>query len=281
MSSVPLPHFITLAALALAVPLTPPASAAPATDAVAPAPAYRYADIVDLAIKAPMVIDATVRSAVRIKGAEAAAVPPGLARFYVTVDVVALIRGADAVPPRLSYVVDIPLDSQGNVARLKKQRVLLFARPIATAADQIQLVAANAQLLWSPTTEAVTRRIAADVAAPDAPPAITGISNAFHSPGTLPGEGETQIFLTTSGGPVSLSISRKQGNAAVWTVALSEVVEDSLPPPAHDSFLWYRLACGLPPAIPGDLLAGLDPRDSASVTEDYALVLKDLGPCRR
>lgn len=273
-------RFLTLVAVAVAVPFGTLAIAAPATKPAAAAPVYPYADIADLAVKAPMVIDASVRSAVRIKGAEAADVPPGVARFYVTVDVIALIRGADAVAPRLSYVIDMALDSQGNPPRLKKQRVLLFARPLAGAAEQIQLVAPGAQLFWSAATEAGTRRIASDVAASNAPPAITGIGNAFHSPGTLPGEGETQIFLTTSGGPVSLSISRKQDRAPVWTVALSEVVGDSLPPPQRDSFLWYRLACGLPAAIPGDMLAGLDPADSAAVAGDYALVLKNLGPCR-
>ena len=35
---------------------------------------------------------------------------------------------------------------------------------------------------------------------PGAPPAITGVANGFHVPGTLPGEGETQLFLNTSTG---------------------------------------------------------------------------------
>ncbi|WP_293989337.1 hypothetical protein [Sphingomonas sp.] len=264
---------MTAAALAVA--------AAPSAAATRPAaPSYRYADVADLAIRAPMVIDGTIRDAVRIKGAEAANVAAGYVRLYVTLDVVALIRGPGAVPPRVGYLYDAKLDSQGDPPKLKKQRVLLFARSVVTASDQIQLVSNGAQLTWSPATEATVRRIAADIATAGAPPAITGITNAFHAAGTLPGEGETQIFLKTSGHPISLSIVRKQDRSPVWTVSLSEVVEDALPPPPRDTFLWYRLACGLPGDIPADMLAGLDPADAAAVRDDYAFVKKGLGACR-
>lgn len=277
MSNVPGMRFI--ASIALAVALSSGALAAPATTA-APPPSYAYASIADLAIRAPMVIDGTVRDAVRIKGAEAANVPAGYARIYVTVDVVALIRGPGAVPPRVGYLYDVKLDLRGSVPKLKKQRVLLFARPVAGAADQIQLIGNDAQLIWSPATEATTRKIATDFTATDSPPAITGITNAFHAAGTLPGEGETQIFLKTSGHPISLSIVRKQDQPPAWTVSLSEVVDDALPPPPRNTFLWYRLACSLPPELPADILAGLDPADAAATRDDYAFVLKGLGGCR-
>ena len=270
-------RFLLLTALALASPAQAPA--APSTT-VMPPPSYRYASIADLAIGAPMVIDGTVRDAVRIKGAEAANVAPGYARLYVTVDVIALIRGPGALPPRIGYLYDVKLDLRGSPPKLKKQRVLLFARPVAAVADQVQLISTDAQLVWSAATEATTRRIAADFAAADSPPAITGIANAFHAAGTLPGEGETQIFLKTSGHPISLSVIRKQDQAPVWTVSLSEVVEDALPPPQRDTFLWYRLACGLPAELPADLLAGLDPGDAAAARDDYAFVQKGLGACR-
>lgn len=255
-------------------------AAAPAAQTATPAPTYRYASIADLTIRAPMVIDGTVRDVVKIKGVEAANVPAGYVRLYVTVDVVALIRAPNAVPPRIGYVYDAKLDLRGNMPKLRKQRVLLFARPVAAAADQVQLISNAAQLIWSPATEATTRRIATEIAATDSPPAITGIANAFHAAGTLPGEGETQVFLKTSGHPISLSITRKQDQAPVWTVSLSEVVEDALPPPPRDTFLWYRLACGLPGDLPSDLLAGLDPTDAAAVREDYAFVKNGLGACR-
>ncbi|MDB5679457.1 hypothetical protein [Sphingomonas bacterium] len=276
MSSVPIWRFCV--AFALAAPF--PAIAGPGTTIPAPAPTYRYADVADLTLKAPMVIVATVRDAARIKGAEAAKVAPGYVRLYLTVDVVALIRGPGAVPPQLGYLYDAKLDSRGQAPKLKKQRVLLFARPVASAADQVQLISDGAQLAWSPPTEATTRRIATDVVASDSPPAIAGISNAFHAAGSLPGEGETQIFLKTEGHPISLSIIRKQDQSPVWTVSLSEVVDNALPPPQRDTFLWYRLACGLPRELPADILSGLDPSDSAAIRDDYALVKTGLGACR-
>lgn len=266
--------------VAIALVAPPPALAGPGTTVAAPAPSYRYPDIADLALKAPMVIVATVRDAARIKGAEAANVAPGYVRLYLTVDVVSLIRGPGAVPPQLGYLYDAKLDSRGQVPKLKKQRVVVFARAVASAADQVQLVARDAQLAWSAPTEATVRRIATDIVAAESPPAIAGISNAFHAAGSLPGEGETQIFLKTAGHPISLSIIRKQDQTPVWTVSLSEVVENALPPPQRDTFLWYRLACGLPRDVPADIFNGLDPADAAAIRDDYALVKTGLGACR-
>jgi hypothetical protein len=159
-------------------------------------------------------------------------------------------------------------------------RVIIFARAVANTPDQLQLVTPGAQLEWSPQTDGTVRRLAADLVSPKAPPAIVDIANAFHAAGTLPGEGETQIFLKTTGHPISLGIQRKQNQAPTWTVSLSEVVEDALPPPQRDTFLWYRLACGLPGQIPADTLTGLEPTDATAVQEDYALVKRSLGACR-
>lgn len=267
--------FIALAALTSTAP-----GEAQRRRTAPPPPPPPYADVADLAVRAPMVIDGTIHDIVKIKGADAVNVATGHVRYYLTVDLTALIRGPQAMPPRLGYVYDASLDANGKPPKLNKLRVLLFARPVASAPDQVQLVGADAQIVWSPAADALARGIAADVASPKAPPSITGIANAFHAPGTLPGDSETQIFLTTTGHPVSLGITRKQGQPPVWTVALSEVVEDALPPPRHDTFLWYRLACGLPDLIPDHILDGLDPGDAAAIREDYAVVKENLGPCR-
>jgi hypothetical protein len=245
-----------------------------------PAPPPPYADLADLAVRAPLVIDGTIHDVVKIKGIDAANVTPGRVRYYLTVDLTALIRGPQAMPTRLGYVYDAPLGADGKPPKLNKLRVLLFARSVASTPDQVQLVGSDAQITWSPAADTLARGITADVASPKAPPRITGIANAFHAPGTLPGDSETQIFLTTTGHPVSLGIARKQGQPPTWTVALSEVVEDALPPPRHDTFLWYRLACGLPETIPDQSLEGMDATDAAAIREDYAVVKKDLGPCR-
>jgi hypothetical protein len=243
---------------------------------------YGYADTADLVLAAPLVVDAAIRSATRIKGPEAAGATPGTARFYIEADVVALIRGTTAIPPRIGYLADVPLDSRGRVPKLKKLRVLLFARPVEGRPDQVQLVKPDAQRDWTPAAEAQTRAIVQAALASDAPPVVTGVGNAFHVAGSLPGEGETQIFLTTADNrPVSLSILRRPGEQPRWAVALSEIVDDAAAPPQRDTLLWYRLACTLPPALPDRSTASLAPVDATAAQDDYRFVIDRLGPCGR
>ncbi len=241
-----------------------------------------YADIADLVLSAPIIADATVRSTSKIKAAEAPNLAPGLVRLYVEVDVTALVRGADGLPPRIGYLLDVMPDSAGRVPKFKKARVLIFARPVAGAVNQVQLVAPDAQLDWTPASDARARRIAKDALASDAPPVITGVGNAFHVAGALPGEGETQIFLTTADQrPVSLSILRRPGEQPRWAVALSEIVDESAAPPAPETLLWYRMACALPPTLPERSTTSLEAADATIAREDYAFVLAALGRCGR
>ncbi len=246
-----------------------------------------YAEIADLVLASPVLLDAQVRSAVRIKGAEAANVAPGRIRFYVEADVLALIRAPGAMAARVGYVVDVPLDARGRPPKLNKRRMLLFARPVSGQAvtgqaAMVQLTTLDSQRDWSPDLDALIRRVVREVVAPDAPPAITGLGNAFHVPGTLPGEGETQIFVqTATGAPISLSILRRPGEQRRWAVALGEIVDDAAAAPQRDTLLWYRLACGLPRALPPASTASEDPANAAIAREDYAFVLQQLGTCRR
>lgn len=243
---------------------------------------YGYADTADLVLAAPLVADAAIRSATRIKGPEAAGATPGTARFYIEADVVALIRGTSAIPPRIGYLADIPLDARGRVPKLKKLRVLLFARPVDGRPDQVQLVKPDAQRDWTPAAEAQARAIVRASLASDAPPVVTGVGSAFHVAGSLPGEGETQIFLTTADNrPVSLSILRRPGEQPRWAVALSEIVDDAAAPPERDTLLWYRLACTLPPALSDRSTASLAPADAMAAQDDYRFVIDRLGPCGR
>ena len=273
----------TALALAAAVLLAGPVlgqDRVPAARVAVAAP--HYADFADLVLAAPLIVDATIDSVVRIKGEEAAGVAPGMARFYVNADVVALIRGTTGIPRQVGYLVDVPIDPDGDTPRLKHLRVLLFARPVANRPNQLQLVAPDAQRPWSPAADALVRQIAREAVAPDAPPVITGIGNAFHVPGSLPGEGETQIFLSTAdGSPVSLSILSRPGERKRWAVALSEIVDAAAAPPAPDTLLWYRLACALPPRLPDSSLDSVDPADARIAREDYRFVLRSLGRCDR
>lgn len=279
-----LPTGIALAMQLAAPPLAarPPAQAAPAQAAAPAATGTGYADLADLVIAAPIIADATIRSAIRLKGADATGVAPGSTRFYVEADVVALVRGTGGLPPRIGYLLDVAPDATGRMPKLKKLRVLLFGRPVAGMPGQIQLVAPDAQIAWTPADDQRIRAIAQGLVAADAPPVITGIGNAFHVPGALPGEGETQVFLTTANGaPVSLTVLRRPGEQPRYAVALSEIVDEAAAPPAHDTLLWYRLACALPASLPERSTASLDPANAGIAREDYAFVVQQLGACGR
>lgn len=259
-------------------------SAAPASAAASP---FSYADLADLATAAPMVVHARIRDAVALKAERAPGVAPGQVRFYVEADVVSLIRGAGPLAARVSYLVDLPLSANGKPPKLKrKQPVLLFAQPVArgaaTSTSSIRLVAPDAQLAWDPATEARLRAILTDMVKPGAPPKITGIANGFHVAGTLPGEGETQLFLdTATGEPVSLTIITSADGSRRWAAAFGEIVDGSAAVPARDTLAWYRLACGLPHKLPLDRLGGTNTADQRKAAADYGVVLGALGECTR
>lgn len=273
-------HSLTLYCAA-ALTACVPAGAQPPRIAVQSATAMpSYATVATQVLGAPLVIDARIRSAARVKDAEAAGLTPGRARFYIEADVLSLIRGKAAMPTRIAYLADVPLDSRGRVPKLKKLRVLLFARPIASQPAQVQLTGIDSQREWVPELDARVRGIIGEVLAPGAPPAITGIGNAFHVPGSLPGEGETQIFLTTAANlPVSLQILRRPGERPRWSVSTGDIVDESAGAPPKDTLLWYRLACGLPAQLPAEALAEEEPANARTAREDYALVRRELGSC--
>lgn len=239
-----------------------------------------YAQLVSLALDGDIVLDATIRSAARIPPAEAVGLAPGHVRFYVTADVGALIRANGPLPARVGYLVDVPFDPRGRAPNLKRQRVIAFARAVAGRPDQVQLLTPDAQFSWTPTLDQRVRGVVRDVIAPDAPPAVIGIGNAFHVPGTLPGEGETQIFLkTANGNPVSLLILRRPGEEKRWALSLGDIIDEAGGAPQRDTLAWYRLACGLPDTLPDTSLQSQDEGNATIAREDYAFVRQQLGRC--
>jgi hypothetical protein len=244
-----------------------------------PADAWRYADVADLFAAAPLVLRAKIVSATVLKGPPN---PAGTVRFYVEGDVTALIRGPQAVPPRLIWLVDIRPDSRGKIPKLKKADVLIAALPVAGRPGEIRLAARDAQVVWSPALETRVRSIVTSVAVPDAPPAVTGVASAFHTAGTITGEGETQIFLSTvTQAPISLTVLTRPGQPKRWAFALGEIVDESAAPPAPDTLAWYRLACFLPRTLPDAATAELPPADVEAARSDYNFVVQALGQCAR
>jgi hypothetical protein len=258
-------------------------AAAPAESQVEPAPGPTYADLADLALAAPVAAQVRIAEAVPVKPERAPGLKPGMARFYVQAGLVSLIRSPQSLPARLSYVVDLPRDSKGKPPRLRKgSEFLLLAAPVAGRPGELRLVAADAQIPFTAERAATLRSIVREASSASPPPRIAGIGRAFHVPGAIRGESETQIFLQTAGGtPVSLTVLRRPGEQPLWAVALSEIVDEAAGAPAPGTLLWYRLACGLPRALPRQSLAEADGAAAAAIQADYRHVLDQLGPCVR
>jgi hypothetical protein len=254
-----------------------------ARDAKAPVarPPLSYADIADLAEAAPLVANARIMEVIALPPAQATGVPAGFKRIFIQARVTGLIRGDAGISPEISYLYDAPLDSRGKVPKLKKAQVILFARP-GSRPGEVQLVTRDSQIEATPATVTAVKTVLSDLIANGAAPKIIGLGDAFHVAGTVAGEGETQIFLRTQNGdPVSLSILRRPGQQPRWAVALGEIVDEAARAPARDSLLWYRLACGLPPALPAQSVRTLSVQDAEAARSDYQVVIQALGQCDR
>lgn len=241
-----------------------------------------YADIADLALGAPIVATARVDRARRLDEERSLGVAPNHVRFYVEAELQTLIRSSDAVPGRVSYLVDVPRDADGGRPRIRDRRVILLAAPVPSRRGELQLIAPDAQIDWSESREQTIRAILSESASDDVPGTVTGVGSAFSVPGTLPGESETQIFLATSNGrPVSLSILRRPNQQPRWAVSLGEIVERASPPPERHTLLWYRLACFLPDRLPESSMENMDRNQISVARADYRIVIEDLGQCGR
>ena len=195
-----------LAATACVCMTTVDSQAQPTT----PPPAFTYADVADRALAAPIAMVVTVSEAIRLDAAQASGVPAGYARLYVKASASRLIRGPAGIPPLVRYLADVPLDARGKVPKLKKAQMLVLARAVSGRPGDLQLVARDAQMPLTPDLERRVRAILTEAVGADAPPPITGVASAFHVAGTIEGEGETQIFLSTRDNhPISLNVLRR------------------------------------------------------------------------
>lgn len=269
------------ALLAVTFPVSLAAAQAP-TPPTSAVSSYTYADLADLALPAPVALIATIVRTTQLKPELAPGVRPGHVRMLVEADATRLIRGPQGLAPRITYLADVPLDARGRPPKLRKAQVLLFARTVAGKPGALQLIAPDAQLPLTPAIEERTRTILSEATSASPPPRVTGIGSAFHVPGVLPGESETQIFLTTAQRqPISLTVLRRPGETPRWAVALGEIVDEAATPPARDTLLWYRLACALPRELPARAIADLPAEAAAATQADYKLVLDGLGTCAR
>ena len=242
----------------------------------------QYADLADLSTAAPIIVHATIKEAIKVAPERAPNAPPGTQRYYIIASTNALIRGQGGVGETIRYVIDLPLDGRGRAPKIKKKPFIIFARRPSTGGDNVQLIAQDAQIAWTVGREQRVRSLVRELVDRDAPPAITRIASAFHVPGTILGEGETQIFIgTDTGSPISITILKRAGQQKFWAVSLGEIVDEAARAPVRNSLLWYRLACFLPPQLPAAALSSDNSANAQQAQSDYRLVLRDLGDCPR
>lgn len=249
---------------------------------VAALPTVTYAGLADLTQQADIVALVEVRGQAVVPPERAPGLAAGNARLYIEARTLALLASRSALGESQAYLVDVPLDARGKPPKLKKQRFIIYADPVAGRPGELSLVGAPAQVTANPANEQLARTVIAAFAAPGVPPAVTGIRDVMSVAGNLVGESETQLFLdTATGEPVSLTVIRRPGMEPSWGVSWSEIVDQAARPPARETVEWYRLACFLPARLPGDAFLQSDRASRARAEADYRYILEQLGDCPR
>jgi len=274
-----------LATLALASCTTPGAAQSrgrtPAPELSAEL-APTYADLADLALAAQLVAVVEVDDQRVVPLERASGLTPGNTRLYLESVTQRLLAGPSAIGATLTFLVDQPLDADGDRPQLEKRAFIVFGDAAAGRPGELQLVSSKAMLPAGPVIEGRVREVLTQLAARDALPAITGVRDVISVPGNLAGESETQLFVSTaSGTPVSLSVIRRPRVAPVWGISLGEIVNQDARPPQPGTIAWYRFACFLPRELPEAAFLQTDRESRDRARADYAFVLSDLGPCER
>jgi hypothetical protein len=258
-----------------ALPPTAPPFAVPGTGAA-------YADIADLVVLSPLILDAQIRKVTKLPETQSVGVPPTVVRMLVEADVTALIRGTDGFAARARFLLDVPKNAKGKIPKLQRRRYFLLGSKSAGLPGTMKLARPDALVEWSVENDATLRAITKEAVQLGAPQAVSGITSAFHTAGTVIGESETQIFLRTSGGePISISVLSRPGQTKRWAVSTGDVIDESAVAPARNTLLWYRLACALPRTLDARLVESAEPQSVAAAQADYRFVMESLGPCGR
>ena len=237
-----------------------------------------FADLADLTIASPVIVRAALKRPARLRAGEGNP-PPGAVAALLSADVSAVLLSPEPVPPALQYIWTGP-GTNGRAPAFAGRQALLF---LADAKPATRLIDAGGQVDWSAETEASVRALLAELAQPGARTlSVTGVGSAFHTDGAVPGEAETQLFLTTADRrSISLAVLSRPGEAKRVVVATGEVIDESAPAVRPGTLLWYRLACFLPKALPDAAVAELAPADAAAARADYAAALTSFGSCVR
>lgn len=247
-----------------------------------PATGGSYADIADLVVVSPLILDAQIRKVTKLPASQAIGVPANIERVLVEADVLALVRGDDGFAAKARFLLDLPKDAKGKIPKIQKRRFFLLGSKVSATPGTLKLARPDALVEWSPANDATLRAITREAVQLGAPQAVAGITGAFHTAGTVIGESETQIFLRMAGGePISISVLARPGQPRRWAVSTGDVIDESAQAPTRNSLLWYRLACSLPRTLDAKLVESGEAKDIAGAQADYRFVMDSLGACGR
>jgi hypothetical protein len=251
------------------------ASAQPAAPQPQPDRLSGYADIADLALAAPVVARATITNIAAISAKQSGSATPGRMRLAVTVRLGNLLVAPGPLAPTLSWLWDAPVDAKGRAPKAKGMEILAF---LAAPAEDggTRLISRRAMQPYDPALADSVRAIIAENRSGTVP-VITGVSNGFRADGTLPGESESQFFLTSSDGrATTLVVQNRPGEVRRVLVSRGDIIDESAQRVKSGTLLWYRLACFLPATLPTSAGGG-DP----ALARDWRDAMASLGPCGR
>ncbi len=232
-----------------------------------------FADTAELALAAPVIVRATITRASRISSKGASDVAPGRARFRITASVSSVLAAPDALGATLHYLWDAPVDARGRPPQTKGLDILAFLAAPKTDGST-RLVSRRAQQPWDSALVDTVRAIVTDQRSGKVP-MISGVSNGFRADGTVPGESESQFFLTSADGkPATLVVQNRPGEVRRVLLARGDIIDESAERVLAGTLLWYRLACFLPARLPARA-GGDDP----ALAKDWRDALASLGPC--
>jgi hypothetical protein len=247
-----------------APPVTMPMVAAPS-----------HADLADMTLAAPVIVRAIITRSDRLSPKESPGVPAGHARLLITAAVDAAIVAPGAIPASLSWLWDAPLDARGRPPKPKGATILAWLTN-PTADGKAQLVSGSAQQPFESSMEARTRTLAIEARSGKVP-VITGVSNGFRAAGTVPGESESQFFLTAADGKgLTMVVTARPGEPRRIAVARGDVIDESATIVKPETLLRYRLACFLPARLPVAAGGG-----NLALANDWRAAITSLGPCGR
>lgn len=235
-----------------------------------------YAELADRTLGAPVILTGTVDSVDRVDPKRAPDAKPGTRRFLIRLAVSEALKAPGAVPQRVRFLWDTAEEGRPD---LLKRDVIAFLSP--SSLEDYRLTRPDGLIADRDEAVGIVRAVLKEARSPDLQRRrVTGVQSATHTAGTVPGEGETQIFLSTAGGdPISLIVLSRPGQPRTLSAAFGDAIDEAASPVKSGTLAWFYLACGLPRTLPDTATADLAPEDVAAARSDYGFALDAVGTC--